>query len=107
MKTNKEQCVGFIQLTFFDDITGEAVTLGGAGFVNKKEDDTAWANVPAFPGQSRFMADRLDANRDIVDDKPISAETCERLMGKPIAQLIAEGRTKLTAELAELGYEAA
>jgi len=103
----EEKCAGYIQLVFFDDTTNETVTLGGAGFVTKEEDDAAWANVPAFEGESSFMADRMDANRDIVDDKPVSAETCERLTGKPIAQLIADGRAKLTADLAELRREAA
>lgn len=37
-----------------------------------------------------------------MDNKPVSAETCEHLTGKPIAQLIAEGRAKLCAELADL-----
>lgn len=100
MKT-EEICVGYIQLVFFDDTTNEIVTLGGAGFITKEEDDAAWTNIPAFSGESSFMADRMDANRDIVDDKSVSAETCEILTGKPITQLIAEGRTKLAAELAE------
>jgi hypothetical protein len=46
------------------------------------------------------MEDRLDASRDIVDDKPVSVETCERLMDAPIADLIAAGRAKLADELA-------
>lgn len=99
---NEESCAGYIQLVFFDDITNETITLGGAGFVTKEEDDAAWENIQSFSGESRFMADRLDANRDIVDDKPVSAETCEQLMGKPIAELIAEGRRQLAEELA--GY---
>lgn len=103
----EEKCAGYIQLVFFDDTTNETVTLGGAGFLTKEEDDAAWANIPAFTGESSFMADRMDANRDIVDDKPVSAETCERLTGKPIAQLIADGRAKLVAELAEYRREAA
>ncbi|MBE0317760.1 hypothetical protein [Xanthomonas citri] len=41
----------------------------------------------------------MDSNGDIIDDKQVSAETCESLMGLPIAQLIAEGRAKLAAEL--------
>lgn len=103
----EEKCAGYIQLVFFDDTTNETVTLGGAGFLTKKEHDAAWANIPAFSGESSFMADRMDADRDIMDDKPVSAETCERLTGKPIAQLIADGRAKLVAELAEYRREAA
>ncbi|UIE45344.1 hypothetical protein FICKIIDM_04495 (plasmid) [Xanthomonas citri pv. punicae] len=46
-----------------------------------------------------YIADLMDSNGDIIDDKQVSAETCESLMGLPIAQLIAEGRAKLAAEL--------
>ena len=97
----EKKCVGYIQLMFFDNIMNEIVTLGGAGFITKKEDAAAWDNIPTFSGESSFMADHLDASRDIVDSKLVSATTCERLTGKPIAKLIAEGRAKLAAELAE------
>lgn len=102
MPNNDRPCVGYIQLVFFDDASGEVVTIGGAGFVTKDEDDAAWADIPVFPGESSFMADRLDADEDIIDDKAVSAETCERLTGRPIAQLIAEGRAKLATQLSEL-----
>lgn len=98
MKANAV-CAGYIQLVFFDDVLNEVVTLGGAGFANDRESDAAWLNVPAFPGDTSFMADRLNAHGDIVDDKPVSAETCERLTGRPIDQLLAAGRTALRAEL--------
>ena len=101
----KPRCVGFIQLTFFDDTTGEAVVIGGAGFITRAEDDAAWAAIRKFDGHSNFQADRMDADGDIVDDKTVAAETCERLMGKPVSALIAEGRAKLAAELAS--YERA
>jgi len=47
----------------------------------------------------------MDATRDIIDYKTVSAETCERLMGQPIAELIAQGRATLAADLAS--YERA
>lgn len=105
-KQQEAPCVGYIQLVFFDTASNEVTHLGGAGFITPEEDTAAWANIPAFSGQSNFMADRLDANYDIIDDKPVSAETCERLMGQPIEQLIAEGRRKLAAELAEYERQA-
>jgi hypothetical protein len=83
-----------------EDKSGEAVTIGGAGFLTAAEFDEAWVAVPAFAGPSSFMADRMDYQGDIVDDKTVSVVTCERLMGKPITTLIAEGRAKLEAELA-------
>ena len=106
MSNQQEKSVGYIQLQFFDSKTNQVVCLGGAGFLTKAEDDAAWANVPAFEGESDFMADRLDAEGDIVDEKPISAETCEKLMSRPIADLISEGRAQLKADLENLRAEA-
>lgn len=100
MNTNEQQCVGYIQVVYADTTSNEVITLGGAGFITRAEEQAAWGNVPAFDGATNLVADRLDANRDIVEDKPVSVETCERLMGAPIAELIAAGRAKLTAELA-------
>lgn len=102
MSNQEEKCVGFIQLQFFDQTTDQVVSLGGAGFLTKTEDDAAWANIPVFQGETAFMADRLDGIRDIVDEKPVSAETCEKLMGRPIANLINEGRAQLKAYLESL-----
>lgn len=102
MNTNEQQCVGYIQLVYADTASNQVITLGGAGFTTRAEDDAAWANVPAFNGQTNLMADRMDANYDILDDKPVSVETCERLMGKPVDQLIAAGRAKLAVELAQV-----
>ena len=99
MESVLEQCVGFIQLVFFDKKTGEVVNLGGAGFISSEEDEAAWNDVPIFDGQSLFMADRLNSDRDIIDDKVVSAETCERLAGKPIDVLIEEGRIKLAGQM--------
>jgi hypothetical protein len=96
----KEKCVGYIGLVFFDDKSGEAVAIGGAGFITAEEFEEAWTNVPTFSGPSSFMADRMDHQGDIVDDKTVDVVTCEKLMGKPITTLIAEGRAKLAAELA-------
>lgn len=99
---HEEKCVGYIGLVFFDDKSGEAVTIGGAGFISAEEFEQAWANVPTFGGPSSFMADRMDHQGDIVDDKTVDVVTCEKLMGKSITTLIAEGRAKLAAELASL-----
>lgn len=96
---NEQRIAGYISLVFFDDTTGEAVTIGGAGFVTDAEADDAWTNVPTFYGKSNFQADRLDAQLDIVDEKTVDVVTCEVLTGKPITTLIAEGRAKLNSEL--------
>lgn len=96
---HEEKCVGYIGLVFFDDKSGEAVTIGGAGFITIEEFEEAWTNVPTFSGPSSFMADQMDHQGDIVADKTVDVVTCEKLMGKPITTLIAEGRAKLAAEL--------
>lgn len=101
MQTNTEgKCAGQIALVFFDDKTGEAVTLGGAGFLTDAEFEAAWANVPEYSGKSNYQADRLDAQGDIVEEKTVDVVTCKILTGNPITTLIAEGRAKLAAELA-------
>lgn len=87
--------VGYIQLVFFDDTTNEVIILGGAGFDTHEKDDAAWAAVPIFSGTTSFQADRLDADQDITEDRPVSAETCEKYLGKPIAALIDQGRKAL------------
>lgn len=102
-KKNALDPVGFIQLVFFDDATGEVVTVGGAAFFSVEEDKAAWNNIKAFDGESSFQADRLDSRRDIYDERRVSAQTCEALTGKPIATLIAQGRAALAAELR--GYQ--
>ena len=98
----EERCAGYIRLVFFDDTSGEAVNIGGAGFLTDAEFEAAWADVPEFACKSNFQVDRLDAQGDIVGEKAIDVVTCERLTGKPITTLIHEGRAKLAAELA--GY---
>lgn len=102
MSNQEEKCAGFIQLQFIDSQSNQVVSLGGAGFKTKEADDAAWAGIPEFCGETEFIADRLDGEGDIVDDRPIAAETCEALMGKPIAQLITESRANLKAALTEL-----
>jgi hypothetical protein len=102
MSNSREKCVGFIQLQFIDEKLNQIVSLGGAGFETQEELDAFWASIPTFQGHTTFMADLLDAERDIVDDKPISAEACEALMKKPISVLIEEGRAELMAYLAHL-----
>jgi len=102
MNTKEQQCVGSIRLVYADTASNQVITLGGAGFVSREEDDASWDNVAAFAGATNLVADRLDANGDIVDDKPVSAEPCEVLMGAPIDQLIAAGRAQLARELASV-----
>lgn len=95
-----EPCVGYIQFVFFDDSANEVIILGGAGFMSEHEHADAWAAVPEFVDESSFMADLMNTDQDISEDRRISAETCEAILGKPIAELIATGRKSLTEDLA-------
>jgi len=104
--TGEEKCAGFIQLVFFDDKSNEVITIGGAGFLTAAELGASWDNLPTFNGKSSFQADRLDAQGDIVDEKTVDVVTCETLMGKSITTLIADGRSKLAAELARYNDQA-
>lgn len=90
MSRKEDQCAGFVEFQFLD---GERiVTLGGNVFQTNAEVEAAWASIPDFPGESAFMADRLDTHRGLVDTKQVSAETCEILLRRSIASLISEGR---------------
>jgi hypothetical protein len=102
MNNRNEASTGFIQLHFMDERINQVVSLGGAEFDSDQALDAAWASIPAFEGHTAFMADRLDANHDIIDEKPVSAETCSVLLKKPINVLIEEGRLQLQAYLASL-----
>lgn len=102
MDSQDEKSAGFIELQLVDSHNNQIISLGGAGFPTKEAVDAAWADIPAFAGETAFVADRLDAESDITDDKPVSAETCEALLGKPIAQLISEGRANHKKSLEEI-----
>ncbi|RGE39034.1 hypothetical protein DZC30_22440 [Comamonas testosteroni] len=56
----------------------------------------AWGAIPKLheAHETSFFAELLDADDDVLEDMSVSAQTCERLMGKSIAELIAEGRAK-------------
>lgn len=92
-KTTEAPVFG-IRLVFADDKMNGVTTIGGAGWPSKPEQAKAWAAIPELQagGLSEFLADLLDEHGDILEDKPVSAETCEALMGKPIAELIEAGR---------------
>lgn len=90
-------CVAYIKLVFHDAQKNAAIPIAGAGFIAQDKADAAWANIREFDGKSCFVADRVDAMGDIVDDKVISAETCEKLTGKSIAILLTEARAALLA----------
>lgn len=85
-----------IRLIFADDQKGGVTPIGGAAWLTQDEQMKAWGAVPKLheAHDTSFFAELLDVDDDVLDDMPVSAQTCERLMGKPIAELIAAGRAK-------------
>ena len=93
-----------IRLIFADDSMNGVTPIGGAAWTTQEEQLKAWAAIPALakPHDSSFLAELLDENDEIVDDMHVSAETCARLMGKPIDEFISEGRKKTAYTVEQL-----
>lgn len=74
------------------------ITLGGSGWESQGEWEQQWQDIFVSPmgdaDLAMLIADKLDQNGDLIDEKRITAETAERLLGHPLAELIAEGRAK-------------
>lgn len=91
-----EELMWGIAITFCDAEKNGFVTLGSAGWYDREEWSRQWAAVPGAPlgadDPAMLMADKIDDSGDLVDDRFITAETAERLLGKPLAELVAEGR---------------
>ena len=85
-----------IKLVFCDIENNGFLTLGGAAFDTKAAWERAWQSIPramdGWDNKDALCADKLDHNLDQVDERPITAAVAERLLGKPIATLVAEGR---------------
>lgn len=95
--TSKDKApVWCIAITFADEENNGFVTLGGAGWESQALWEARWAQVPVSPlgdkDPSNLIADKLDQSGDQVDEKFITAETAEYLLGRPLAELIAEGQ---------------
>lgn len=83
-----------IQIVMFDSANNEVLVLGGM-------EDTAdavaadWAGIPAeTAGETAFQAELLDGGHDILEERPISAETVVAKVGEPLEALIARARAK-------------
>lgn len=93
-----------IALTMCDQAMNGFTEIGGAAWLTEAEQRAAWADIPALPAgsASMFSADLKDPDGDILEEKLVSAETCEQLMGKPIAKLIEEGRASTCYTLGDM-----
>lgn len=84
-----------IRLTFVDDLKNGFTKIGAAAWLSKAEQEKHWSIIPALPvsDDSDFIAELIDVDQwTINEEKRVSAETCEALMGKSIQQLIEDGR---------------
>ncbi|HHL3045707.1 TPA: hypothetical protein ACQ49P_005744 [Pseudomonas aeruginosa] len=96
MTSEEKAPVWGIAITFADEENNGFVTLGGAGWESKSEWEARWVQVRVSPlgdqDPANLIADKLDRDGDRVDEKFITAETAEYLLGRPLVELIAEGR---------------
>lgn len=103
---SEEQSSWAIAITFCDEENQGFVTLGGAAWHDKDEWDRQWSSIPeASPGRgedSMIVADKVDDSHDLVDDKPITRATVEMLLGRPVDELIAEGRERTAFTMGQL-----
>lgn len=101
-----EKLMWGIAITFCDEEKNGFVTLGGAGFDDHDEWNRQWAAIPVSPlgadDPALLVADKLDDSDDRVDERFITAETAERLLGRPLADLIADGRANTAFTLGQL-----
>jgi len=95
-----------IAITFADEENNGFVTLGGAGWATQTEWEQQWQDIFVSPlgdaDPSTLFADKLDQDGDQIDEKRVTAETVERLLGRPLSELIAEGRAKTPFTMAQL-----
>ncbi|MCD8459798.1 hypothetical protein LPH44_12050 (plasmid) [Xylella taiwanensis] len=88
-----------IFVIFTDTENNIFLTLGGAGWETKAEWEDEWNRIPESPfgsgDSSMLMLEKIDENGYQTDDRPITAETAEILLGKPIDVLIEAARSSL------------
>lgn len=93
--TNKTPKDYEIRLTFVDDLKEGFTKIGAAAWLTKDEQAHHWAAIPALAAgdDSDFIAELIgDVQWTIIEEKRVSAETCEALMGESIQRLIEAGR---------------
>lgn len=104
-KRSKPQ-IWAIAITFADEENNGFVSLGGAGWADEAEWEAQWENMPVSPlgdeDPANLIADKLDHDGDLIDEKRITAETAEHYFGRPLAELIAEGRANTTFTLGQM-----
>ena len=80
-------------VTFCDAENNQFLSLGGAAWKTKRERDRNFAMIPVSITDSPFIVD-VENDDGIIDDRMITKETVEGLIGRPVSQLIEESRQR-------------
>jgi hypothetical protein len=91
------QCQGYIEFFFLDARIGFNVSMGTAGFATVQDRNEIWERIGPFEGITVFSAALEDIHGQTLATCSVDAEMCERFLGRPVAQLINDGRNNLNA----------
>lgn len=96
----EERPAGYVQFVYCDVEANEFVTLGVAGWLTEAEVLREFTALPAVE-ESDIVADRLDADETIVEDRYVTRETVEAKLGEPFDVLLARGKAENRRRQAE------
>lgn len=82
-----------LRVTFCDSENNQFLSLGGAAWRTKRERDANFAAIPPARTATLFIVD-LENDEGIADDRMVTKETAEALLGRPVSQLIEEARVR-------------
>jgi hypothetical protein len=82
-----------IEIAYADHRDNRMIIVGAAAWETMEEQEQRFAELPESP-DSDLIADFYDEDGTISKDKGVSAETVETVMGRPIEDLIEEGRRR-------------
>jgi hypothetical protein len=82
-----------IEIAFADRRDNRMIIVGAAAWETMAEQELRFAELPELP-DSDFIADFYDEDGLITKDKGVSAQTVATVMGRPIEDLIEEGRRR-------------
>lgn len=93
-------CYWGLEIVFMDEPNNRFLTLGGAAWKTKRERDAHFAVIPRASAFSPYIVDVVN-DEGTVDDKLVTETIVERLLGRPIDELIRDAAVKLAAGGAE------
>lgn len=99
---------GMIVLTMSDHESEEFISLAAFEWQERSAFEAAWASVPEAinPGPdapAAYLADRHGPDGH-VDDRYVTSEWIEEITGRPLAEMIAEGRAANAEQLKMLRH---